>query len=367
MSFGNERRVPPVPWLLALAGLLLLASCGSSVAESAEVNGTVAVASETISTAAVAKQEDESGTSTTALEDGADAVTSSSIDASFPDTEIFPLTVVDDRGQSVEISSIDRIIPLDGDLVEIVFALGLGDLVVATDISATYPAEADLLPEIGYQRALSAEPIASFEPTVLLATDIAGPPETIADLERLGYPVVFIPNEHSTEGPGQKIRAVAQALGVTALGEELASVVDEEIAEAQVWAKKQATNPPRVAALYVRGENVQLVLGEGSSVSWLIEAVGAIDIADELGIVDYAPISAEAILLAAPDVLLIPSRGLESVGGIEGLLEIPGIAQTPAGQNGRVLAYDDQYLLGNGPRTGQLLNELITGLYLEES
>jgi hypothetical protein len=85
-----------------------------------------------------------------------------------------PVTFADARGDVVTVESIERIMPLDGDLAEVVFALGLGDRVVATDLSATFPPEADALPEIGYQRSLSAEPIAAFEPTVLLATDLAG-------------------------------------------------------------------------------------------------------------------------------------------------------------------------------------------------
>ncbi len=81
-------------------------------------------------------------------------------------------THIDARGVVVEIASIDRIIPLDGDVAEIVFALGMGDHVVATDLSATYPPEADALPQIGYQRALDAEPILEFEPTLLIGTDV---------------------------------------------------------------------------------------------------------------------------------------------------------------------------------------------------
>jgi heme transport system substrate-binding protein len=256
----------------------------------------------------------------------------------------------------------ERIVPVDGDLAEIVFALGLGEQVVATDISATHPPAADALPEIGYQRALAAEPIVAFDPTIVLATDIAGPVETLDDLERLGVEVVMIPNESSSDGPGNKIRAVAAALGVDATGQALADTVDAEIAAASARVD-DVTPSLKVGVLYVRGKNVQLLLGEGGGVDWMIEAAGAIDIADELGIVDNAPINAESLVAAAPDVLIIPERGLESVGGIDGLLELPGIAETPAGQTGRVVAYDDQYLLGNGPRTGQFLDQLITDLH----
>lgn len=61
------------------------------------------------------------------------------------------------------------------------------------------------------------------------------------------------------------------------------------------------------------------------------------------------------------------TAGLESVGGVDGLLEIPGVAETPAGENRAVIAMDDQYLLGHGPRMGQALKELVLALHPELS
>lgn len=255
-----------------------------------------------------------------------------------------------------------RILPLDGDLAEIVFALGLGDEVVATDISATFPPEADALPEIGYQRALATEPILTFEPTIVLATDIAGPPEVLDELRRLDVEVVMIPTSDSPTGPGAKIRAVAEALGVADAGAALAADVDAQIDAASRRAADAPTTP-RIAVLYLRGEHVQLLFGQGTGMDWIIDAVGGVDIADDLGVVGTAPINAEAIVVAAPEVIIVPERGLESVGGIDDLLAIPGLAATPAGAQRRVLTYDDQFLLGNGPRTGELLDQLITDLY----
>lgn len=254
-----------------------------------------------------------------------------------------------------------RILPVDGDLAEIVFAIGLGDQVVATDISATYPPEADALPEVGYQRALAPEPIAAFEPTIVLATDLAGPSDTLDALRRLGIETVVIDREQSITGPGVKIRAVGAALGADDAAEHLAAGVDDQIAAA---IERVGDVPaPRVAVLYLRGESVQLLFGEGSGVNWLVRAAGAIDVADELGVTDHAPINAETLVAAAPDFLIVPQGGLDSVGGLDGLLTVPGIAQTPAGQRGNILVYDDQYLLGNGPRTGDLLDDLITDLH----
>jgi iron complex transport system substrate-binding protein len=261
------------------------------------------------------------------------------------------------------IAAPERIIPLDGDVAEIVFALGLGDQVVATDLSATYPPEADALPQIGYQRALDAEPILEFDPTLVIGTDIAGPPEAIEELERVGVPVVIVPTPADPSGPGTKIRAIAQTVGVPEEGERLATAVESAIAAAT---PSDPSNSPaaglRVAMLYLRGSSTQLLFGEGTSIDWLIEATGAIDVADEMGIVDTADITAEALIAAAPDVLLVTEDGLASVGGLDGLLALPSLAATPAAQHRAVLAYDAQLMLGNGPRTGDFLAQLMLDL-----
>ena len=103
--------------------------------------------------------------------------------------------------------------------------------------------------------------------------------------------------------------------------------------------------------------------GRGTGIDDILPAVGAIDVAAELGVVDTRQITAESLVVAQPEVLLVTTTGLASVGGIDGLLAIPGISQTPAGRDRRVLAYEDQYLLGGGPRTGQMMRQLVADLH----
>src|SRR5688572_21009948 len=78
-----------------------------------------------------------------------------------------PATVTDKAGKAVTVADISRIVVLNGDIAEVVFALGLGAKVVATDTSATFPAEVKALPKVGYQRTLAAEGILSQRPTVV--------------------------------------------------------------------------------------------------------------------------------------------------------------------------------------------------------
>jgi len=253
-----------------------------------------------------------------------------------------------------------RIIPVNGDLTEVVYALGLGDRIVATDISATYPEAANDTPKIGYQRTLTAETILTFEPTVVIADDRAGPPEVFDAIRAAGVDVVIIPHHADIQAPAYKIRAVASTLGVAAAGEALVATYEDELAAAQEVADNGVAESgrPLVLALYFRGEGVQLVFGAGSGIDAVVEAAGAVNAGSEMGVVDNAELSTEAIIDAAPDYLLVTTTGLDSVGGIDGLLAQPGLAETPAGEHRRVLVFEDQFLYGLGPRTGELVADL---------
>lgn len=118
-----------------------------------------------------------------------------------------------------------------------------------------------------------------------------------------------------------------------------------------------------MAFLYVRGSRTQLIGGRGSRGDVMITAAGAVDVGAEIGITGFKPITAEAMVAASPDVVVVPQAGLESVGGVDGLLRLPGVSLTPAGRNRRILAFDDQYILGLGPRTGRALRDLISALH----
>src|SRR3546814_12562702 len=65
----------------------------------------------------------------------------------------------------------------------------------------------------------------------------------------------------------------------------------------------------------------------------LIALAGGINAID--GFEGYKPLSPEAAVAAAPDVLLISPRSLDLLGGRDGPRAIPEIALTPAGREGR--------------------------------
>jgi len=256
----------------------------------------------------------------------------------------------------------ERIVPLNGDIAEIVFALGLGGEVVGVDTSATFPTEAASRPKIGYQRQLNAEGLLGLRPTVAVGTAEAGPPEVIEQLRNAGVRVEIVSTPRTVDAVPQRIRDVADKLGVADAGRELAERTAAGIAAAK------ATIPtgkpaPTVAFLYLRGTSTAMLGGVGSRADAMITAAGAVDAGTRAGVKSYAPITPEALATAKPDVLLLLDGGLKSVGGVDGLLKLPGVAQTPAGAARRVVALDDQYLLGLGPRSGAALKDLIARLH----
>jgi iron complex transport system substrate-binding protein len=252
-----------------------------------------------------------------------------------------------------------RLVVLNGDLAEITFALGLGDRVVATDISATFPPEAVALPKIGYQRSLSAEGIIAQRPTLVLGSDDAGPPAVLDQLRTAGVRVEIIEEGHDLQAPAAKIRAVGRALGVSKRADALAAQVQGDL-DALARRAKGVGEEPRIAVLYLRGGNVQLLFGDEEGAGTIAEAVGAVPAVASKSTI---PLTPEALVAAAPDALVVTTSGLQSVGGIDGLLRIPGIATTPAGKARRVFAYDDQMLLGFGPRAAACWTQLFDDLH----
>jgi iron complex transport system substrate-binding protein len=117
--------------------------------------------------------------------------------------------------------------------------------------------------------------------------------------------------------------------------------------------------------LYVRGGGTQLIGGQGSVADAMIQAAGGIDAGTAAGIVYFMPVTAEAIVAAQPEIILLPESGVESIGGLSAVMDIPGVAETPAAKNDKVLVYDDLLLLGMTPRTGDFLQELVTLLHPE--
>jgi iron complex transport system substrate-binding protein len=248
-----------------------------------------------------------------------------------------------------------RLLSIGGPVTEIVYALGAEKNLIGTDTSSIYPEAATKLPQVGYQRMLSAEGVLALHPSLILASAEAGPPPVIEQLKQSGVSWVTIPAEDSIAGAKAKIQAVAHALHRDAQGEALVQHLDGEVAKAQRLLASEKSKP-KVLFIYARGGGTVNVAGQGTAADAMIALAGGVNAVS--GYTGYKPITAEAVVAAAPDIILIPSRGLESINGIDGLLSQPGLAETPAGKSRKVVAMNDLLLLGFGSRLGKAVLQL---------
>ncbi|WP_246278421.1 heme/hemin ABC transporter substrate-binding protein [Phytohabitans rumicis] len=276
-----------------------------------------------------------------------------------------PATVSSVDGRAVTVTDASRILPVNlyGSIAEIVFSLGLGGRVVGRDTSTTFTAAAGLPVVTPAGHDLSGEAILKLNPTVVLADESIGPPEVLNQLRKSGIAVVLIDDEQTLAAVPRHIRAIAAALGVPGAGEALVKRVEEEIAQARA-ALPAGTTPPRIAFLYVRGTaGVYLMGGKGAGSDEMIAAIGGVDAGTGIGLRKFRPLTSEGLINAAPDVILVMTEGLASVGGVDGLLKLPGVAQTPAGQQRRIVDMDDGLLLNFGARTGKAIQALATAVH----
>lgn len=245
-----------------------------------------------------------------------------------------------------------RIVSLAGTTTEAIAALGLAQSLVGVDVTSIYPPEiTDQLPKVGHVRNLSAEGILALNPTHIIGIEgqVAG--QTVSQLESTGIPVYMLELEFSPEGPQRLL---------TQLGELTGHQAEAEKAVAQLKADFEAApaleTQPRVLFVYARGAGTLLVAGSNTPMHGMIEMAGAENVTAKME--GYKPLTAEAVVSANPDVLLMFDEGIASLRGTEGLAAIPGFAETNAGRNNAVVAMNGALLGAFGPRTGLALAEL---------
>lgn len=272
-------------------------------------------------------------------------------------------SVTDATGRVVEVGQARRIVSIGGDVTEILYALGLGDRIVGTDSTSTYPPAARSKPQVGYMRALSAEGVLSLAPDLVIAVEGAGPPDVIAVLERAAVPFVLVPEAHDGDGAVAKIRFVGELLGESAKAEAVATALEADLATV---AEMRAGADERRKAVFVLGMSTGSPVAAGTETAADgIFALAGVDNA-LTGFAGYRPVSDESVLDANPDAVVIMSeRGHQLTP--EAVFSVPAFAATPAAEHRRLVALPGGYLLNFGPRTAHAAHDLAAAVYPERT
>lgn len=255
----------------------------------------------------------------------------------------------------------ERIITAGSALTETVCALGDCDKIIASDRTSLYPAQIQKLPSIGYRTGISAEGIISLKPTLIIAEKQYVDEAVLQQLAATQIRLVIVDRKENWDDTKKFIRQIATALHREAEGEKLVASNEELLSEAAALLKRTTTKP-KVLCVYNRGTSTISTAGKGTFGD-ITQYVGSTNaFANEQG---YKPLNTEALIAANPDFLLLLSSGYESIGGLEGVLQIPGVAQTTAGRKRQILAVDALRLTNFGPRFGETIKELVVLLHPE--
>jgi len=255
----------------------------------------------------------------------------------------YPLTVSDDRGHALTLAAVPmRIVSLAPSATEIVFALGAGDRVVATDDFSDFPAEAKALPKLGGVRT-SPEKIVAVQPDLILAITSGNLP---AQLDALGQPLfVFDPSD--LEGVYKNILAVGRLVDREQRAQQIVADMRSRIDAIGAKAKPATTKPLVLHEVDSTDPNRIFVAGPRNFIDSMIAVCGGVNVAADAP-TKFPAFSPEQIVARAPDIIVLADYRFGTTP--EMVTARPGWSAIPAVRQRAIYPIDDDLVSRPGPR-----------------
>lgn len=245
----------------------------------------------------------------------------------------------------------ERIVSLNGAISETLAALDNSGNIIGVDVTSTFPEELKTkATDLGHVRSITAESILALQPTLIFGTSKDVNPTLNEQLNKANIKLILIDQKYTVDGTKQLVTDVAKAINKENY-QPILDNISNQIATVKPFEKK-----PKVLFIYARGAGNLMVAGKETPLHSMIELAGAENAAASL--TDFKPLTPEALLTTNPDVILMFDSGLQSLGGVDGLLKIEGLSATNAGKNKKVITMEGQLLSGFGPRLGEAVVEL---------
>lgn len=252
-----------------------------------------------------------------------------------------------------------KIVSLNGSVSEVLVELGLENNIVGVDVASTYPASLAEKPRVGHSRQIAAEGVLALAPDIVIATTNDLNPEVAEQIRNAGVRIYLFDHDYSVEGTKRLIQSLADSLDRKQEAEATLMRLEKDLQQAKP--AKQDAAKPKVLFIYARGTGTMMVAGKDTQVDQMISLAGGENAITDFS--DFKPLTAEALVAANPDVILMFDTGLSSLGGVDQLLEVQGVKQTKAGKNRKIVEMDGQLLTGFSPRLGKAIQELSSKIH----
>jgi len=279
--------------------------------------------------------------------------------ADVSEAEAEPMVFYDDMENMLEfVEYPDAIVSISPSMTEMLFALDAEKQLVGRDEMSTYPEEALEVTSIGGMWGdLPVEAILAADPDLVLAAEIISP-ETVTALQELGLAVYWQANPDTFEELWDNLGEIAALTGHTEEAEVLRADLAARVAAVDTAVSTVETTPMVFYELDATDPSNPWTTGSGTFIDYIITLAGGANAASSLQ-GDYAQISAESLISADPDVILLG----DALYGItaESVMERAGWDAITAVQNGAVYPIDPNTLSVPGPRLVDGL-ETVAGL-----
>jgi iron complex transport system substrate-binding protein len=258
-----------------------------------------------------------------------------------------------------------RIVCLSKHLTEMVFALGKGHDIVAVDLSSTYPDSAKLLKTVGYHRALSPESIIAMNPDLVIHSNDIGPENVLPQIIGAGLNVKAFGGANTIDSAKLLLKELGKFFGEEKKADSIIKKMDEGIAKATDTIKAMKIRDSlRVMIIHfgLRNNNYFVMSGRNGVGDKMLRLAGAsVALYNGKG---SREMSAEAVAMANPDVIVATDFGFDRMGSMEKFIaDVPGVSLTNAGKNKSIVRFEEHDLIYFGPRTGENLLKLVHLLY----
>jgi iron complex transport system substrate-binding protein len=259
------------------------------------------------------------------------------------------LTSVD--AAQVRPNSKRRVVCVGGGLTEIVCALGQESSLVGVDTTSRFPLSVRRLPSVGYARNLSLEGMLALAPQNVIVNHDAGPISVLSRLRDVGVAVSTAEDGYTVESLLLRVKQLGRILRC----EERAQLFAEKLwRDWSAVAQDLPALQSDIRVMFVLGQSPGqfIVAGAGTGAHAMMQYAGLQNaFADTDG---YRPITTEALIAAQPDLLVLTQPGAmahqNASSASESIIQIQGLAMTPAARASRWLMFDTMFLLGFGPR-----------------
>ncbi len=265
-----------------------------------------------------------------------------------------PGTITDDSGRQVHLNSAPtRIVSHVPSITETLFALGLGDKLVADSEYCDYPEAAKTKPKIGGYFTPNIEEIVAMKPDLVLTDGHV--PELITKLDSLGIPIAVI-DPKDINGVLTDIELLGNVTGSQKEAKELTSDMKKRI-DAVVNTVGNASRPSVFYVFDATDTTKPWTAGPGSFIDALIGLAGGVNVAASAS-GPWIQFNMEELVRSNPDIILVDSNMGTAMISPSEMKALPGWQDLTAVKENRIYTIDDDLVTLSGPRIVQGLEEM---------